>query len=124
EKKPFDLFTKNRMDFLFYERSFFSNVIVSSNSASIVVFSLYVALLTMIVMNKFNKNPGTISYNVSVSTGVMPQINTVIAPTIIPLSAPMFVIFLQSSVSKMIGPNEAPNLAQAKETSFKIVSVF
>src|SRR5699024_4742465 len=94
-KKPFDLFTKNRMDSLFYERSFFSNVIVSSNSASIVVFSLYVALLTMIVMNKFNKNPGTISYNVSVSTGVMPQINTVIAPTIIPLSAPMFVIFLQ-----------------------------
>src|SRR5699024_11865029 len=67
----------------------------------------------MTVTIVFNTKPGTISYNVFVSS-VLPQMITVIAPTIIPESAPTAVIFLQYKVNKMIGPNEAPNPAHAR----------
>src|SRR5690625_5343977 len=77
----------------------------------------------MTVTSVFNTKPGTISYNVFVSS-VLPQMITVIAPTIIPESAPTAVIFLQYKVNKIIGPNEAPNPAHANDTSFNIVAFF
>src|SRR5699024_2271612 len=108
----------------YFARSSARSRIVLSNSSSISGFSLYVKLLTMIVTIKFNKNPGTISYKLLDNTSTLPQIKTVIAPTTIPDKAPMFVIRFQYNVSKIIGPKEAPNPAHAKDTSFKIVSVF
>src|SRR5690625_2455322 len=77
----------------------------------------------MTVTIVFKTKPGTISYKVFVSS-VLPQMITVIAPTIIPESATAAVIFLPYKVNKMIGPNEAPNPAHANDTSFNNVAFF
>src|SRR5699024_5956544 len=49
---------------------------------------------------------------------------TVTAPTTIPESVPIPVIFLQYKVSRIAGPNEAPNPAHAKPTRSRIVSFY
>src|SRR5699024_12326310 len=71
----------------------------------------------------FNIKSQTIAYNVFDSLE-LPQMITLISPTIIPESAPTAVIFLQYKVNKMIGPNEASNPAHANDTSFNIVAFF
>ena len=48
------------------------------------------------------------------------HINTVAPPAIIPAIAPALVVFSQNSEKSMIGPNVAPNPAQAKDTTLNM----
>ena len=78
----------------------------------------------MYITKADNKNPGTISYKLNIPPKATPSLLQIIAltpPVTIPAMAPFLVVLFQNNENSTIGPNVAPNPAQAFSTSPKTV---